>query len=166
MNTVNTRKLIESMIEYFGSDKRRINHFLKVWSLAKTIGEGENLDSDEQILLETAAILHDIGIKKSEIKHNSSAGKYQELEGPGEAEKLLKTLGCDDDFIKRVCFIVGHHHTYSSINTSAHRILAEADMLVNLYEENCSLRAVQTAYDKIFRTKTGKKLMKIMYPIN
>ena len=95
----NTGKVIEAMIEYFGTDLRRINHFLKVFSFAKTIGEGECLDADNQNLLEVSAIVHDIGIKQSELKYNSSAGKYQELEGPAEAEKLLSKLGFDSEFI-------------------------------------------------------------------
>ena len=58
-----TDRVITAMIEYFGSDKKRIHHFLKVYSFAKTIGESENLLSDDQELLEISAIVHDIGIK-------------------------------------------------------------------------------------------------------
>ena len=61
-----TDKVITAMIEYFGSDKKRIHHFLKVYSFAKTIGESENLLPDDQELLEISAIVHDIGIKVSE----------------------------------------------------------------------------------------------------
>ena len=75
-----TDRVITAMIEYFGSDKKRIHHFLKVYSFAKTIGESENLLPNDQELLEISAIVHDIGIKVSEEKYNSSAGKYQELE--------------------------------------------------------------------------------------
>lgn len=158
-----TDKIIASMVEYFGSDKKRIHHFLKVYAFAKTIGEGENLDKDDMELLETAAIVHDIGIKPSEEKYGSSAGKYQELEGPAEAEKLLTKLGFEKSFIDRVCYLVGHHHTYTNIDTPVYRILVEADFLVNLYEDNLSRSAAQQAYDKIFRSKTAKNLLKIMF---
>lgn len=40
-------------------------------------------------LLESAALLHDIGIKESERKYHSSAGHYQEIEGPAIAKCLL-----------------------------------------------------------------------------
>ena len=63
-----TDRVITAMIEYFGSDKKRIHHFLKVYSFAKTIGESENLLPDDQELLEISAIVHDIGIKVSEEK--------------------------------------------------------------------------------------------------
>lgn len=160
---INTGKLIEAMTEYFGTDLKRINHFLKVFALAKTIGEGENLDENSQRLLEVSAIVHDIGIKQSELKYNSSAGKYQELEGPAQAEKLLSGLGYDSDFIEKVCYLVGHHHTYSHIDSMPYRILVEADFLVNLFEDGASLNAVKAAKEKIFRTPTGIKLLKKMY---
>ena len=159
----NTGKVIEAMIEYYGTDLRRINHFLKVFSFAKTIGEGESLDADNQNLLEVSAIVHDIGIKQSELKYNSSAGKYQELEGPAEAEKLLSKLGYDSNFIGKVCYLVGHHHTYSQIDSLPYRILVEADFLVNLFEDGASINAVVSAEEKIFRTPTGIKLLKKMY---
>ena len=144
-----TDRVITAMIEYFGSDKKRIHHFLKVYSFAKTIGESENLLPDDQELLEISAIVHDIGIK--------------ELEGPHEAEKLLAALGYEKTFIDKVCYLVGHHHTYGNIDTLPYRILVEADFLVNLYEDDSSRSAAEQAYDKIFRTKTGKNLLKIMF---
>ena len=36
--------VIYKVIEYFGDDVRRINHFLKVYGYVKMIGECENLD--------------------------------------------------------------------------------------------------------------------------
>ncbi|URZ02956.1 hypothetical protein CLAUR_029900 [Clostridium felsineum] len=81
--------VIKEMILYFDGDVRRINHALKVYSFSKTISELEKLSADDFKILEVAAILHDIGIKESEKKYNSSAGNYQELEGPPVAKKLL-----------------------------------------------------------------------------
>lgn len=158
-----TGKVINAMIGYFGADVRRINHFLKVFSFAKAIGEGENLSVEEQELLEVTAVVHDIGIKISEQKYNSSAGKYQELEGPDEAEKLLKQLGYDKKFIDDVKYLVAHHHTYNCINTLPYQILVEADFIVNLFEDNSSAQSIKNAYDKIFKTKTGKMIMRKMY---
>jgi hypothetical protein len=43
--------------------------------------------------------------------------------------------------------------------------LVEADFLVNLYEDDSSRSAAEQAYDKIFRTNTGKNLLKIMFLI-
>ena len=86
-------KLICAMIDYNAGDPRRIQHFLKVYAYAKTIGEEEGISSKEQKILETAAVTHDIGIRNSEKKYHSSNGKYQEIEGPPEARKMLEELG-------------------------------------------------------------------------
>ena len=70
-------KVTTAMIDYYQGDSKRIQHFLKVHAYAKLIGEQEGLDKET---LEVAALTHDIGIKGSEQKYNSSAGKYQEIE--------------------------------------------------------------------------------------
>ena len=69
-----TGKVIEAAIAYFENDIRRISHLLKVYGFAKAIGEKEQLDLFTMECLETAAVLHDIGIKISEEKYQSSAG--------------------------------------------------------------------------------------------
>lgn len=158
-----TGKIVTAMTNYYKGDVKRINHFMKVYAFAKAIGEEEGLDSKTQNILEIAAIVHDIGIKPSEEKYGSSAGKYQETEGPGEAERLLTDLGVDKDTIERVCFLVGHHHTYKNIEGMDYQILVEADFIVNIYEDNESRAAVERVYESIFKTMTGKKYMKDMY---
>ncbi|MDO4300242.1 MAG: HD domain-containing protein [Clostridia bacterium] len=158
-----TGKIVTAMTNYYKGDVKRINHFMKVYAFAKAIGEEEGLDSKTQNILEIAAIVHDIGIKPSEEKYGSSAGKYQETEGPGETERLLTDLGVDKDTIERVCFLVGHHHTYKNIEGMDYQILVEADFIVNIYEDNESRAAVERVYESIFKTMTGKKYMKDMY---
>lgn len=151
------------MINYYAGDPRRIQHFIKVHAFAKLIGEQEQLDPATQELLEVSALVHDIGIRQSELKYNSSAGSYQELEGPPEAEKLLTGLGYPADFVERVCWLVGHHHSYATIRSLDHRILVEADFLVNAYEDGMDPAAIAQVNEKVFQTKTGKRLLETMY---
>lgn len=151
------------MIKYYAGDVKRINHFMKVHGIAKVIGEGENLDENTMFTLETAAYVHDIGIKMSEQKYNSSAGKYQEELGPAEAEKMLKKLGFDEDVIKRVSYLVGHHHTYSNIDGIDYQILIEADFIVNIFEDEIEADSIKSIREKIFKTETGKKILDNMY---
>ena len=99
------------------------NIFMKVYGYAAAIGKLEKLDPATQEILETAALLHDIGIKVSEEKYHSSAGKYQEIEGPAEARRLLMEAGADQELTHRVCWLIGHHHTYSNIRDIDHQIL-------------------------------------------
>ncbi len=159
----NIGNVIEAMIEYYGTDARRIQHFLKVYAFAKEIGEQEGLDEGTQELLEAAAVVHDIGIKVSEEKYHSSAGNYQQLEGPPVARELLGRLGYEEAFIDRVCYLVGHHHTYSSIDGLDYQILVEADFLVNIYEDGMDQKQIESIRNKIFRTKSGSRFLELMY---
>lgn len=157
-------KLITAMIEYDKGDARRIQHFLKVYELARTIGRLEGIDGHTQFIIESSAVVHDIGIHKAEEKYGSSAGKYQEMEGPAEAEKILTDLGYDRADIERICYLVGHHHTYKDIDGIDLQILIEADFLVNMYEDQSSEQSQINVYNKIFRTEGGKRLCRLMYP--
>ena len=155
--------LITEMIRYYAGDPKRIQHFIKVYTFAKMIGEKEKLPAGEQFILETAAIVHDIGIKPAEEKFGQCGGKLQEQEGPVVAEKMLKDLGYPEKVITRVCYLVGHHHTYDDIDGMDYQILVEADFLVNLYEDGVSGEAVKRAGEKIFRTESGRDILETMF---
>ena len=155
--------LIDEMIAYDKGDPRRIQHFMKVHDFARTIGQLEGLDKDTLYILESAAVVHDIGIHVCEEKYGSCEGKLQEKEGPALAKELLEHLGYKQEVIDRVCYLVGHHHTYTNIDGIDYQILVEADFLVNLYEDEVSPDAVCKAYEKIFRTECGKKICRNMF---
>ena len=156
--------VLNAMIAYDAGDPKRIHHFLKVHAFARLIGLEERLDPDTQFILETAALIHDIGIHKAEAVYGRSSGKYQEELGPAEAEVLLTPLGLPRQVVERVMYLVGHHHTYGSIDGIDYQILVEADFLVNLYEDAEPPAARKRAYEAIFRTETGKRLCGQLYP--
>mgnify|MGYP001065989169 CR=1 FL=1 len=155
--------LIQKMLAYYSGDPARIQHYTKVYIYASMIGHAEHLSDELQHILETAAILHDIGIKIAEEKYHSSAGVLQEKEGPALAEQMLSELGFEKDVIERVSFLVGHHHTYTGIDGLDYQILVEADFLVNLFEGNTDTAHIRATYDNIFRTETGKKICREMF---
>jgi hypothetical protein len=151
------------MIDYFGTDVRRINHALKVNSFARLIGQKEGLTSDELGIIELSSILHDIGIPVSEQKYGSCIGKYQEIEGPPIAREILESLDIRPEIIDRICYLIGNHHTYTKIDGVDFQILVEADFLVNIYEDEMSESAVKSAREKYFKTQTGIELIEGMY---
>ena len=110
-----------------------------------------------------AELTHDIGIKISEEKYNSSAGKYQEVEGPAVAQQMLEDLQYDKAKTDRVCYLIGHHHTYDQIDGIDYQILVEADFLVNFYEDNLGKNIIETTLQKIFQTESGKTLCRLCY---
>lgn len=155
-------KLIKAMIEYNGKDIKRINHALKVYSFAKTIGECENLLSNDIKVLETAAVFHDIGIHEAEKKYGSGLGKYQEELGPDIAKKILEKNGISDKDIEKICFLIGNHHSYGVDGGITLQILFEADFIVNAYEGEFEKNSIESFVKKIFKTKTGIEIIKNM----
>ena len=156
-------KLFMEMIRYYSGDAKRIQHFVKVHAFAKLIGEMEQLDEKSMKILETAAYVHDIGIKPAERKYGKSNGKLQEQEGPSVAREMLVKLGFEDKITERVCYLVGHHHTYRNIDGMDYQILVEADFLVNFYEDDTKADAIHHAYEAIFRTVSGRDICRTIY---
>jgi uncharacterized protein len=156
-------KLIDKMIKYETGCPKRINHFLKVYSFAKLIAENENLSDDIMQIVSVASIVHDIGIKISIDKYNSTSGKYQEKEGPAVAKKMLSALGFKQDLIDRVSFLIANHHSYDNIDGIDYQILIEADFLVNIFEDGLSKEQAEHIEERYFKTAYGKKLLETMY---
>ena len=152
-----------AMCAYNAGDARRVNHLMKVFAFAKTIGEREGLDAQTQEILEVAALTHDIGIRNSERKYGNCSGEHQQVEGPPEARTLLGALLAEETLIERVCWLIAHHHTYSNIQELDYQILVEADFLVNAYEDEMDEDAIRTVQEKLFCTQTGKELLKKLY---
>lgn len=158
-----TGDVITAMTAYNAGDARRVNHLIKVFGFAKTIGEREGLDVQTQEILEIAALTHDIGIRISERKYGNCSGVHQQEEGPPEARALLTSLGAEEEIIDRVCWLIAHHHTYNDIQGMDYQILVEADFLVNAYEDEMDEDAIRTVRDKLFRTRSGVELMNFLY---
>ena len=163
MDTNPVSSVRDKIIKYFRNDVRRINHTLKVLSFAQIISEKLDLDSQTTELIYYSALLHDIGIKEAERKYNSSSGKYQEIEGPKIAMKILSDLDIPVETIDRVRFIVGNHHSYNKIHGIDFQILVEADFLVNIFEDDLDMNSIKKINKQIFKTEEGKKLLKTMY---
>jgi len=159
-----TVEILLRMVRYFGDDIKRIGHAFKVYGFAQAILAGEGLKGDQKLIAELAAILHDIGIKEAERKYNSSAGHYQEIEGPPIARQILSECGITGEISDRVCYLIGHHHTYNKIDGIDFQILVESDFLVNIQEEYIKPDAVSGVVQKYFKTITGIELVKRIYP--
>lgn len=155
--------LIFEMIQFDAGEPELIHHFLKVHNFAKLIGCMESISPDLMEIAETAAIVHDIGIKISMEKYGTCNGKLQEQVGPVYAEELLKKVGFEKDMIERVSYLVAHHHTYTNIDGMDYQILVEADFLVNLYENHSNGETIENVYNRIFKTESGRKLCKQIY---
>ena len=159
-------RLYMEMLRFYQGDPRHIQHFVKVHSFSRLIGQAEGLDEEQMYILEAAALVHDIGIKIGMEKYGRSDGKVQEQEGPAAAREMMTRLGFRENVISRVEYLVGHHHTYKDIDGLDYQVLVEADFLVNMYEDGVSKDAVLKAYNNIFKTKYGKYICKDMFLID
>ena len=156
-------KLHLAMIELYKGDAKRIQHFCKVHSYAKLIAETENVDKKCLFTIEAAALTHDIGIHFCEEKYGNCNGKLQEQEGPALAEELLTKIEITKGVIRRVKYLIAHHHTYDNIDGIDYQILVEADFLVNFLEDNVPKENIRKVYETIFKTETGKQMCEEMF---
>ena len=125
-------KIAKLLVDYFGNDFRRITHALEVLRHAERIME-EAPACDREVVI-AVALLHDVGIKRSEELLGYNNGKTQETYGPPVAEELLKSIDFPSEKIIRVSEIIGNHHSPSRYDYVELRILKEADRIVNRQE--------------------------------
>lgn len=156
--------LMRTMIKYDGGNVPRIQHFVKVHDFARMIGVAEDVGSEQLFILEAAAILHDVGIHAAEAKYGNSHGKHQEELGPAEAKKVLAEVGgFTEQQTERICWLIAHHHTYTNVTSQDHRILLEADFLVNSFEDNLSKEAIASFRENVFRSPSAIDMLNMMW---
>jgi len=147
------------MKRYFKQDFKRIGHATRVARYAEQIGKEER---GNMAVLLASAYLHDIGIKEAERKYQSTAARYQEEEGPPIAKEILEKLEANDELIKEVCDIIGHHHHPREEETINFKCLYDADLITNLEEKQKDAphdpEKLKDIIKKSFLTDTGREL--------
>lgn len=94
-------QILSKMIAASNGNIHDIDHLLRVWAYARTIGELEGLDAETQYLLEVAAITHDIACPLCREKYGNTNGKYQEQEGAVLVRSFLADTGMTEAQIAR-----------------------------------------------------------------
>ena len=140
-----------------------VNHFMKVWGFARTIGILEGLDPVTQETLELAAVAHDIACPLCRRKYGQADGRHQELEGEELTRQFYEEFHLPEEQLERICYIVAHHHSFSGVQGLDYQIMLEADFLVNAGESELSLEGILNFREKVFRTGTGIRLLNQMY---
>lgn len=158
-------EIMEKMISFSKGNIHDIDHFVRVWNYARTIGALEGLDADTQYILEVAAIVHDIACPLCREKYGNTNGKRQEEEGAPMAAEFLKDSGMSAEQIERVGYLVGHHHTFADIDGVDYQILVEADYIANATENGYSLNNVRNFAGKVFKTEAGLRLLKAIFGV-
>lgn len=150
--------LLYHALRYEQGHDRRTQHILKVYALAKLLGELESLSVEEQQILQAAAILHDIAIRRCKERYSGDASQSrQKQEAPELVRQFLVEARYLPSFVPRVLELVLRHHDYDGPKDSLLQLLIEADLIVNCYEA----QPPQEQWDKIgriFRSAGGKEL--------
>jgi hypothetical protein len=68
-----------------------------------------------------------------------------------------------EETLERICYLIGHHHSYTKIDGADFQILVEADFLVNIFEEGMNPGAIRSVREKYFKTNTGKAIIDKLY---
>ena len=158
-------QILSKMIAASNGNIHDIDHLLRVWAYARTIGELEGLDAETQYILEVSAITHDIACPLCREKYGSTNGKHQETEGAPMVRDFLRDTGLTDAQIDRVAFLVGHHHTFTDVCGKDYQILLEADYIANASENGYSRQNVENFMAKIMGTDSGKRLAKAVFGV-
>ncbi|MDT8378361.1 MAG: HD domain-containing protein [Desulfotignum sp.] len=147
------------MKQYFGKDFKRIGHAGRVARYAEKIGKKEKAN---MAVVLCAAYLHDIGIKNAEEKYGSAEAKYQHVEGPPVARKILEDLGAKEALINEVCDIISHHHQPKDPETCDFKVVYDADMLANMQDcqgkKQIDADTLALKIDNSYLTDAGKEL--------
>lgn len=150
----------------------------------------EKVDEHTLFITEIAAYLHDIGVKISKEKYGNSQPQHQETESPIIAKNMLSKYDLPAEDVERICFIIGHHHTYKAIDGIDFQILVEADdgfrlcaltrqtaesrptseacldqsyYIVNLMEGYCKRESIPEMKKNVFKTESGLYLLQQMF---
>ena len=156
-------QIMEKMIAFSNGDIHDIDHLIRVWTYAKTIGELESLDQQTQEVLEIAAITHDIACPLCREKYGNTNGRHQETEGALMVRDFLTGTGMTERQVDRVSFLVGHHHTLTGIDGMDHQILVEADYIANAAENGYSKENITNFMARIMKTQNGKRLLAAVF---
>ncbi len=156
-------QILQKMIVFSEGNIHDIDHLIRVWTYAKTIGELEQLDTDTQFILEVAAITHDIACPLCRVKYGNTNGKYQEIEGIPLTKQFLENTGFSQEQVDRVAYLVGHHHTYTDVDGVDYQILLEADYIANASENGYSETKIQNFIQEHCKTAAGIKLIQQVF---
>ena len=137
------------MKRYLGGDPADIQHFVRVYTLARSIGELERLGDDEQEVLELASIVH--GVSGSDPA--------------AEVREVLRTCRVEEEVIGNVCHIVENKDNLDHISSLDHQIFVEARMIVQFKENNTPADLIVSKAEKYFITNTGKIFLKRAFDV-
>lgn len=147
--------LLDALL-YEDGHRRRTEHILKVYGLARLLAEEQSLSGEERAVLQASAILHDIPIKYCKEHCGGDASQEnQRRQAPRMVGEFMARAGYPPQWVPRVLELVEHHHDNEKASNLLLSLLVEADVLVNCYEEALPPEKVE----RLFHTEAGRRLL-------
>lgn len=157
----NEAYLLYNVLCYEDGHSRHTQHILKVYALAKLLGEREKISVEEQQILQAAAILHDIAIKYCKEHYNGDASQDKQKQvAPFLEKRFLKAANYLPSYVPKIIELVNCHHDYDKPKSRLLQLLIEADLIVNCYENRPDHENMKLIKE-IFQTKGGTKLLEL-----
>ena len=154
-------RLMTQVLRYEAGHPRRTQHILKVYTLAKLLGEQERLSVEDQQILQAAAIVHDIAIKYCKEHCGGDASQEnQQQAAPGLVRHFLSEANYLPSYIPQITELVLHHHDYDLPKSQLLQLLMEADLIVNCYESRPEPEKAERIR-RIFQTAAGTELLEL-----
>jgi hypothetical protein len=130
-------------------------HTRRVLAIAR---KNFSIPPGQEDLTIASTILHDVG---------GGSIKEQYEKGPAIASSLLRQMGCDKDFVARVCEIVGTHHDHPNNPSVPFRILYDSDKIVMFSPEEFPVYDATPGFDwhkivDLIYSENGKRLAEEM----
>ena len=146
-------ELLYHALCYEEGHPRRTQHILKVYTLAKLLGEKEALSEKDRQILQAAAILHDIAIKYCKEHYAGDACQAnQQREAPHLMCNFLDQAEYPAEYLPRILELVLLHHDYTDQPDPLLRLLIEADLIVNCYHDPQYTRMLHEQIEKLLHT--------------
>ena len=136
------------MKTYHHGDPAKVQHFVRVYTLARSIGELEHLSDEEQEYLELAALVHGV-----------------ENEAVATTRDILRDCRVEEEVIMHVCHIVENMENYEHIGSLDHQIFIEARMIVDFKEHSTPTDEIVRTAEKRFITNSGKLFLKRAFDV-
>ena len=141
--TLRIQRVALRMKEYYHGDAAKVQHFVRVYTLAKSIGELERLNDEEQLDVELAAVVHNVEGDRIPVVRD-----------------ILRDCKISDAAAMKICHMVENIENYDHIGTLDHQILIEAKMIVDFKEQNTPEKEIIRKAEDVFLTNTGKLFLK------
>ncbi len=96
------------------------HHTFDVWQATRRMAKAEGINDDYRIILETAALLHDIGMLESFEAHEKASIRY--------AKEILPTYGYSETEIEEISHLILATQLPQQAVTLGEKIICDADL--------------------------------------